>query len=185
MMTEISLNILDIAENSIRAEASLITIAVIIDNPKNSLTTIIKDDGKGMSEEQLHKAVDPFFTTRTTRKVGMGIPFFKLAAESTGGNFTIRSEIGKGTEIKASFGLSHIDRMPLGDINSTIYTLIAFNTNIDFVYIYSYNRKEFRLDTRKFKEILDGIPLNTPEILTYLQEYLDENKKEVDGGLLL
>lgn len=185
MMTEISLNILDIAENSIRAEASLVTIEVIIDNNNDSLTTIIRDDGKGMSREQLKKAIDPFFTTRTSRKVGMGIPFFKMAAESSGGNFTIDSEISKGTVIKAVFRLSHIDRMPLGDINSTIYTLIAFNTNIDFVFIYSYNRKEFRLDTREFKEILDGVPLNTPEILTYLQEYLDENKKEVDGGLLL
>lgn len=185
MMTEISLNILDIAENSIRAGASLITIEVIIDNNKDSMTTIIKDDGKGMSEEQLRKAVDPFFTTRTTRKVGMGIPFFKLAAESTGGDFTIRSKIGKGTEIKASFRLSHIDRMPLGDINNTIYTLIAFNTNIDFVYIYSYDRNKFRLDTREFKQILDGVPLESPEILKYLQEYLNENKNEVDGGLML
>ncbi|WP_312653624.1 ATP-binding protein [Aminipila sp.] len=185
MMTEISLNILDIAENSIRAEASLISIEVIIDNHKDALTAIIKDNGKGMSEEQLHKAVDPFFTTRTTRKVGMGIPFFKLAAESSGGDFTIGSEIGKGTEIKASFRLSHIDRMPLGDISNTIYTLIAFNINIDFVFIYSYDCNKFRLDTREFKEILNGVPLNTPEILTYLQEYLDENKKEVDGGLPL
>lgn len=184
-MTEISLNILDIAENSIRANASLIRIEVLIDEDKDCLTIVIEDNGRGMSQELLHKSVNPFFTTRTSRKVGMGIPFFKLAAESSGGEFAIRSEINKGTEIKAVFRLSHIDRMPLGDINSTIYTLIAFNADIDFVYIYSYNGKEFKLDTCEVKEILDGVPLNSPEILKYLKEYLDENKIEVDGGILL
>lgn len=184
-MTEISLNILDIAENSIRAEATLINIKIVIDNKFDSLTIVIRDNGKGMNDEQLKKATDPFFTTRKTRKVGMGIPFLKQAAESCGGSFCISSRIDKGTEIKAVFQLSHIDRMPLGDINSTIYTLVAFNTNIDFVFIYSYDKSEFRLDTREFKKILDGVSLNSPEILKYLKDYLQENKNEVDGGLML
>lgn len=185
MMTEISLNILDIAQNSIRAEATLISIIIRINNNNDSLKIIIKDNGKGMSREQLEKAVDPFYTTRTTRKVGMGIPFFKEAAESSGGYFDISSRVDEGTEIEAVFRISHIDRMPLGDINSTIYTLITCNTDIDFVFIYLYDNKEFRLDTREFKRILDGVDLNSPQILKYLKEYLEENKFEVDGGVLL
>lgn len=182
MMTEISLNILDIAENSIRAEATAVYITVEIDSMADTLEVSVKDNGQGMDPEQLKKVQDPFFTTRTTRKVGLGVPFFKMAAESTGGWFEITSEKGVGTETKAGFKLSHIDRMPLGDINSTIYTLVAFNTGIDFIYRYACDGKEFVMDTREFKEILDGVPLDSPEVLKYLKEYLDENKKETDGG---
>ncbi|MFV0516310.1 MAG: ATP-binding protein [Aminipila sp.] len=185
MMTEISLNILDIAQNSIRAEASIIVIDVAIDTQKDSLITIIKDNGKGMTTEQIEKSTDPFFTTRSTRKVGLGIPFFKMAAEASDGTFQIESQVDMGTEIKAVFNLSHVDRMPLGDISSTIYTLIAFNTNIDFVFTYSYNQKTFSLDTREFKEVLGGVDLNTPEILKYLKEYLYEGKREVDNDKML
>ena len=140
MMPEISLNILDVAENSVRAEASLIEIEVSAQTANDTLTVIIKDDGCGMTKEQVEKVQDPFFTTRTTRKVGLGVPFFKMAAESTGGSFSIISEPGRGTEVEAVFGLSHIDRMPLGDISSTIHTLVVFNEHIDFVYKYRYNK---------------------------------------------
>ncbi|MBN7772073.1 ATP-binding protein [Clostridium aminobutyricum] len=184
MMTEISLNILDIAENSIRAEASLIQIKVAADGEEDTLTVEINDNGKGMNEEQVNQCMDPFFTTRNTRKVGLGISFFKMAAIATGGSFEISSTEGTGTDVKAVFKLSHIDRMPLGDINSTIYTLIAFNTNIDFIFTYSYDERQFILDTREFKEILEGIPLNSSDVLKYLKEYLDENKLEVDRNLL-
>lgn len=184
MMTEISLNILDIAENSIRAEASFIQIEVTANIKEDTLAVIIRDNGKGMEEEQVHQCLDPFFTTRNTRKVGLGIPFFKMAALATGGNFEISSKVGTGTDVKAVFKLSHIDRMPLGDINSTIYTLIAFNTNIDFIFKYSFDEREFILDTREFKEILDGVPLHSPDVLKYLKEYLAENKLEVDRNLL-
>lgn len=183
-MTEISLNILDIAENSIRAEASLIHIEVLADIKGDTLTVGIKDNGKGMTKEQVANCMDPFFTTRTTRKVGLGIPFFRMAAIATEGEFVISSEVGTGTDVKAVFRLSHIDRMPLGDINSTIYTLIAFNTNIEFIFSYSYDERQFILDTREFKEILNGVPLDSPEVLKYLKEYLDENKVEVDRNLL-
>ena len=111
MMPEISLNILDVAENSVRAEASLIEITVSVQPEKDTLTVIIKDDGCGMTPEQAASVQDPFLTTRTTRKVGLGVPFFKQAAESTGGSFRIDSEKGKGTTVKAVFGLSHIDKI--------------------------------------------------------------------------
>ena len=138
-----------------------------------------------MTEEQAENVTDPFFTTRTTRKVGLGIPFFKYAAESTGGSFCIESIRGKGTTVTAVFTLSHIDRMPLGDMNSTIETLITCHPDTDFLYTYSYNGRSFQLDTRQFKEILGGIPLDTPEVAAYIREYLSENKTETDGGAVI
>ena len=185
MMTEISLNVLDVAQNSIRANASLIELSVSIDTLSDKLTVVIKDNGCGMSEEQIAHVEDPFFTTRTTRKVGLGIPFFKYAALLTEGDFSITSKLGEGTVVIAAFGLSHIDRMPLGDMTSTIHTLITFNTETDFLYTYTYNDKCFTLDTREFREVLGDVPFNTPEVSLYIKDFLTENKNEVDGGVLL
>lgn len=185
MMPEISLNILDIVQNSVRAKASLIQISIIVLTPEDTLTVIIEDNGCGMSREQLQRVTDPFFTTRTTRKAGLGVPFFKLAAESSGGEFDIWSEQEKGTVTKAVFGLSNIDRMPLGDINGTVYMLITRNTDIDFVYLYKVNDRSFVLDTRKFKAILGDVPLDSYEVSGYIKEYLNENKLEADGGLTI
>lgn len=185
MMTEISLNVLDIANNSIRAEASLIEIIIQIQRDLDILTVTIADNGCGMTEEQIRQVEDPFFTTRTTRKVGLGVPFFKMAAESSGGSFGIESAPGVGTKVVANFGLSHIDRMPLGDMNSTMHTLITLNTQIDFLYRYQFDDREFTLDTREFRQILGGVPLGTPEVSAYIKEYLAENQYETDGGYLV
>ena len=185
MLPEISLNVLDIAQNSIRAEADLIEIGVFIDRKADTLTVIINDNGCGMTAEQIAHVEDPFFTTRSTRKIGLGVPFFKMSAIITGGSFEITSEVKVGTKVKAVFVLSHIDRMPLGDINSTIHTLVTYNTNIDFVYTYEFDGRSFVLDTRQMREILGGVPLDAPEVSDYIKEYLDENKKEADGGVLL
>jgi len=185
MMTEISLNILDIAQNSVKAGASLIEINIIIDIPADKLEVEIKDNGCGMTNEQLRQAEDPFYTTRTTRKVGLGVPFFKYAALGTGGEFLIESEIGTGTRVLAVFKYSHIDRMPLGEINRTIHTLVCFNTHIDFVYIYQYNQRSFTLDTREFKEILGDVRLDEPEVSRYILAFLNENKNETDGGAVI
>lgn len=183
MMPEISLNILDVAENSVRAEASLIEITVSVQPEKDTLTVIIKDDGCGMTPEQAASVQDPFFTTRTTRKVGLGVPFFKQAAESTGGSFRIDSEKGKGTTVKAVFGLSHIDRMPLGDISSTVRTLIVFNGHTDFRYTYEYGAKSFVLDTREMREMLgEEVSFLEPEVSAFIKDYLETNKAETDGG---
>lgn len=182
-MPEIALNILDIAENSVRADASLIGITVSVQPEEDTLTVSIKDDGCGMTPEQAEKVQDPFFTTRMTRKVGLGVPFFKQAAESAGGSFQIGSEEGKGTEVTAVFRLSHIDRMPLGDISSVIHTLIVFNEQIDFRYTYGYGEKSFVLDTREMREILGTeISFREPEVSAFIREYLETNKEETDGG---
>ena len=185
MMPEISLNILDVAENSVRAGADLIRIIVSVKPEDDTLTVIIADDGCGMTEEQERQVTDPFYTTRTTRRVGLGVPFFKQAAEGTGGSFRIESEKGKGTTVTAVFGLSHIDRMPLGDISSTIHTLILYHPETDFVYTYQVDGNGFTLDTRELKEILGDVPFTEPEISQYILDFLIENKKEADQGAVI
>jgi anti-sigma regulatory factor (Ser/Thr protein kinase) len=180
MMTEISLNILDVAENSTRANATLVTLIVAVSTKEDTLKVVIADDGCGMTKEQVQRVTDPFFTTRKTRKVGLGVPFFKQAAESTGGSFEIVSEPNVGTTVTAVFGFSNIDRMPLGDISSTVHNLIIYHPETDFFFRYSVDGREFTLDTREMKEILGGVPLDVPEVSAYIKEYLVENKKETD-----
>lgn len=185
MMPELSLNVLDVAQNSVRAGASLIELTVRADPSADALSVSIADNGCGMSEEQIRQVTDPFFTTRTTRKVGLGVPFFKLAAELTGGSFVIRSTPGKGTEVTAVFVLSSIDRMPLGDMVSTVHTLITMNPDIDFLYTYRVEERKFVLDTREFRDVLEGVSFNTPEVSAYIREYLTENTAEVTAHCIL
>lgn len=182
MLPEISLNILDIANNSIRAGADLVIIEVRINRNKDILLIKITDNGCGMTDEQISKVVDPFFTTRTTRDVGLGIPFLKQAAEITGGEMLIESIPNTSTIIYASFGLSHIDRMPLGDICSSIYTLILANQSIDFLYIYECDGNEYQLDTRELRQILGNIQFNTPEVAGFIRSFLKENHEEINKG---
>lgn len=182
MMPEISLNILDVAENSTRAKASLVTITVDVQTADDTLTVTILDDGCGMSAKQVAAVTDPFFTTRTTRKVGLGVPFFKQAAESTGGSFSITSTPKIGTCVTAVFTLSHIDRMPLGDINGTIYTLVTMHEKCDFFYTFRFNEKEFSLDTREFREILGDISFTEPEVSLYIKDYLREHFDETNDN---
>lgn len=177
------MHILDVAENSIRAKATLVEITVSVQPGEDRLTVLIKDDGCGMDAEQLRHVQDPFFTTRKTRKIGLGVPFFKQAAESTGGTFRIESEKGKGTTVEAVFILSHIDRMPLGDITATIHTLIVFNETTDFLYTYQYKDRQFILDTRQMRKIIgDDISFAEKEISVFIKEYLQVNKEETDDG---
>ena len=179
-MQELSLNVLDIAQNSIRANASLVTIEVSEDTKAKSLSIVIKDDGCGMTKEQVTNVMDPFFTTRTTRKVGFGVPFFKMSAESTGGSFSIESEVGKGTKTSATYCTDHIDMLPLGDINATILSLISVNPHMEFLYKRTLDGKSYQLDTREIREVLEGVPINSPDVLVFLKEYLNENDSEIN-----
>ena len=180
-MQEISLNILDLAQNSISAKATLVEIVVDENFAADTLTVTIKDNGKGMSGQQLESVTDPFYTTRTTRKVGLGVPFFKMAAEMSGGSFEIKSEEGAGTCVRGVFGLTNIDRMPLGDVNGTVATLIYCNPELDFVYTREKGGKNFTLDTRELRKVLGGVPLNTNEVTLWLKDYLSEGENEVCG----
>jgi hypothetical protein len=182
MMQELSMNILDIAENSVRAGATLIELTVDESPSDNLMTVTIADNGCGMTEEQTANVTDPFYTTRTTRKVGLGVPFFKMAAELTGGSLEIKSTVGKGTVILARFVLSSIDRMPLGDINETVSTLIHCNPQIDFVYTRRFNNDAMQLDTREFRRILDGVELNDPTVSKFIRDFLAENTSDLLAG---
>lgn len=182
-MRELSLNVLDVAQNSITAMASLITVEVEEDRLTDTLTIRIIDNGKGMTKEQLLSVKDPFFTTRTTRKVGMGIPLFKLAAEQTGGYFDITSELGKGTEVTAVFKTDSVDFTPLGDMCSTVVMLITMNTDRDFIYKKAVDENEFVLDTRELKNILGEVPLDSPEVVEWIRDYIKENEENLYGGV--
>ncbi len=151
-MEDLSLHILDIAENSIAAGAKKIEIKIIEEKKKDSLTIEITDDGKGMDEKTLKKVMDPFFTTRNTRKVGLGLPFLAQSAEESGGSIKIESEPGKKTTVKATFGYSHIDRKPFGDMGETLKVLIAGNPDINFIFEYQKDGVKNLLDTEGFKK---------------------------------
>lgn len=178
-MKELSLHILDILQNSVVAEASLIELDIYESEKEDVLKFTIKDNGKGMSEEMTEAVIDPFVTGRTTRKVGMGIPLLKNAAENTGGGIELKSEEGKGTEISATFGYAHIDRQPLGDMAETILGVITSYEDVDFLYRHSVSGKEFILDTRELKDALGGVSFNEPEVMLWLKDYLKENETEL------
>jgi len=183
MMDELSLNILDIAQNSIAAEATLVEIDVNEDYLSDRITICVKDNGKGMSEEFLKIVEDPFITTRTTRKIGFGISFFKEAAEITGGSLEIISSLGIGTTITAVFILSHIDRQPIGNLSETIITLVTLNPGINFIFRYKVNDDEFIFSTEEVKEqVGDDTPLDSPPIVIFLTEYVNENIQNLSGG---
>ena len=181
-MPEIALNILDVAENSVRAGASLVEITVAVDEGEDTLSVTIADDGCGMTDEQIRQVTDPFFTTRTTRKVGLGVPFFKQAAELTGGRFSIDSAVGKGTTTRAVFRLRSIDRMPLGDMAATYCSLVMVSEGTDFVYTHTVDGRSFTADSREFRAVLEGVPLSTPDVQAFIRDYIRENTEEISGG---
>ena len=181
-MRELSLNILDIAQNSISAGASLTEIVVNENTKAKTLLIGIYDNGCGMTEEQVKSVIDPFFTTRTTRKVGMGIPLFKMSCEQTGGKFTIESEKGVGTKINALYKTDSIDFTPLGDIASTIVTIVSMNADKEFLYRRVLDDKEFIFSTVEIKKILDGVPLSESPVMNWIEEYLNEQYNELLKG---
>lgn len=182
-MQELSLNILDIAQNSVKAGATEIKITVAENTADDRMTIAITDNGCGMTEETVRRVSDPFYTTRTTRKVGLGVPFFKMAAEMTGGGLTLTSQVGVGTAVTAVLGLSHIDRMPLGNMAETMCCLISCNPDINFIYVRSVNGAEFTASTNEFKEALGGeVPLNVPQVMDFIKSYIEENTENLNGG---
>ena len=181
-MRELSLNVMDVAQNSVRAEADLVRITVEESDKEDRLTISIADNGCGMTEDQVRQVIDPFFTTRTTRKVGLGVPLFKLSAEQTGGSFDIQSKVGEGTTTTASYVKSHVDMTPLGDINSTVKILIQCNPQIDFIFTHSADKGSFTLDTRELREVLGDVSLDTPDVLEWIGQYLEENTQNIYGG---
>jgi hypothetical protein len=178
-MKDLSLHILDIVQNSIRAKAKLIGIDVNENHVDNKLIITITDDGCGMSHEQLTMAIDPFYTSRTTRKVGLGLSLFKQNAEMTGGSFEVKSELEKGTKVSAVFGLNHIDRPVMGDLVGTLLILICSSDEIDYVFKHKTPEGEFELDTREVRQTLENVPINHPDVRSFLKEMLQENLEQI------
>lgn len=173
-MNELSLHILDICQNSIKANASLIQIIINENIDQNIFEITIKDNGVGMNAKTLSEVADPFFTTRTTRKVGLGISLFKMATEMADGCFTIDSVLNQGTEVHASFKHNHLDRAPLGNIAETISILVLNESGIDIYYEHIYNTTSFVFDTREIKKVLDGIPFTNYDVITWIKNNIKE-----------
>ena len=178
-MKDIALHILDIALNSVSAGATRVSIEIVENRNEDKLTLRIADNGKGMNDEMIQKVTDPYFTTRTTRRVGMGIPLLKHSAEQAGGSFGISSVLGQGTSLIATFVHSHMDRPPTGDIAGVISMLAGANPSMDFVYHHVRDDSRYNFDTREIKEALEDIPLNEPAVIRYMKEMIEENTKEI------
>ncbi|HOO38815.1 MAG TPA: ATP-binding protein [Deltaproteobacteria bacterium] len=180
-MIELALHILDIAENSSRADATLIEITLVEDMVNDILSLEIKDNGKGMDEDTIEKAMDPFYTTKKVRRVGLGLPMLKQAAITAGGRFSIESHVGKGTRVFAQFQHSHIDRQPIGDIPGCLVALIIGNPDIDILYTHTKNDRAYTLDTSEIRSALDGVPLNHREVLNVIKDNIIEGIAELNA----
>ncbi len=178
-MEDISLHILDIAENSIRAGAKLIKIAITENTDKDLLSLEIEDNGRGISNDLTREVLNPFYTTRRTRKIGLGLSLLAQSARETGGDLLIRSEEDRGTVVTAHFIPSHIDMKPLGKIADTILVLIGGEPKIDFVFTHERNGCSYSLDTRLIKASLEDVPINSLAVLSALKKYLNESLSEI------
>jgi anti-sigma regulatory factor (Ser/Thr protein kinase) len=175
---ELSLHLLDIVQNALEAGASRVQIIVNEDAQRNRLTIAVEDNGRGMGAETLARVADPFFTTRTTRHVGLGIPLFKAAAQRCAGDLTIASQPGRGTTVVAEMQRDHIDRAPLGDIKSTLLSILLMadsdRVTADIRYEQRLDDRTFVLDTKEVREALDGVPLSHPQVRNWLEGFIDE-----------
>lgn len=173
-MRDLSLHILDIAENSIEAGAGRIEIELVEDRKGGRFVLRIRDDGKGMDAELVKKIEDPFFTMKSGKRWGLGIPFLAQAARQCGGEFAVRSEEGVGTEVVAEFALGHIDRQPLGDVGSTMAALVAGHPRIEYSLRCESDGESYGFETRSLREALDPVPVNVPEVLKLLKDDINE-----------
>jgi len=176
-MEELSLHILDIVENSIAAKADKIEIRISEDKNKDLLSVEIIDNGIGMDQETIRKALDPFYTTKKVRRFGLGLPLLSEAAKAANGQLSVKSKKGEGTRIKADFQYSHIDRQPLGDISQTIVALVIGNPEIDLIYMHKKSSHMYRFDTRKLKARLDETPINSLAGIRMIKEDLKKMQK--------
>jgi hypothetical protein len=182
-MKELSLHILDIAQNSIKANASTIEI-LVEESIQNDVYSIeIKDNGDGMEEQMLQSITNPYVTTQSTRNVGLGIPLFEQSAKQAGGSLNIHSEKGKGTIVKAVFSHSHIDRPIMGDIAGTLTILFASEPDIRFIYTHSTPLSDFDIDSFELKNELEGVPLHLPEIIKEIKSIINENLMLIEATL--
>ena len=176
-MKDLSLHLLDVAKNSMTAGSKNVSITLDEDN-SGRLTIAIADDGRGMDPEFLAQVTDPFTTTRTTRKVGLGLPLLRLTAEQTGGSLDIASTVGVGTTVTARFDRRHLDCPPLGDMAGAVALLVQGNPEVELTYRHTTPRGEASLDTAELREVLGDVSLAEPEVFAWIQDYLTEQENE-------
>jgi len=184
VMRDLSLHLLDIVQNSLKAGASRIEIRIDADMVRDRLSIDVIDNGCGMSEAFLSKVTDPFTTSRTTRSVGLGVPLFREAATITGGSFDIDSTVGVGTRLRAEFVISSIDRLPIGDMADTLTGLVLSDPARTYVIAFSAGDKRFDLDLDEVRQELIDVPLNDPNVLDWLQSLIREQQCTIFGGVL-
>jgi hypothetical protein len=184
-MKELALHILDLAQNSITAEANLIVLTINESLTSDILTIMLEDNGYGMDADQAEQVKNPFVTSRTSRKVGLGIPLMLAACQRCEGDLIIESEKNVGTKLIATFRHSHIDRAPLGNMAETIVCLLLGAENIDFVYNHIINQEKFCFDTREIRQTLgEEVPIDAPEVLEWVKDYINEGLSNLRGGVL-
>ena len=174
-MRELSLHILDIIQNSLEAGATRIQLSIVEDLKSDLLTIKVEDNGRGMDAQLLARVLDPFFTTRTSRRVGLGLPLLAAAAQRCNGDLRIESQPGKGTTVTATFQHSHIDRAPLGNMEATLISPLLANPEVEFGYTHRVNDREFRFSTKEIRQQLGGIPLTYGPVIQWLREFIAEN----------
>jgi hypothetical protein len=182
-MEDISLYILDLVQNSIAAAATVVEILIIEDVQNDKLILCIKDNGVGMDSQLAKKVTDPFYTTRTTRKVGLGLSFIQAAAQACEGSVDVFSEPGKGTEVRVVFRYGHIDRPPLGRMDHTMAVLVACNPSIDFIYTHITQAGSFSFDSREVRHKIGDLPIDHPEVVDWIRVYIREGLDEISGGV--
>jgi len=173
-MRELSLHVLDLVENSLEAGASLVEVCITEDSVHNRLVIEVADNGRGIAPDAVSRVADPFYTTRTTRSVGLGIPLLRAAAERCNGGLWVTSRPGEGTQVRAEFQRDHIDRAPIGDLRSTLMGLLLSNRAGDIRFTYTVDGRSFSLDTRDLRNALDDVPLTHPRVRAWLEQYIDE-----------
>lgn len=183
-MRDLSLHLMDLLQNSISARATFIEIGLYAKDDGNELVMELLDNGCGMNEEFLKKVTDPFSTTRTTRKVGLGIPLTKASSERSGGRFSISSQPGQGTKLLATYRIDHIDRLPLGNLAETLTTTIMAEPEIRYKLTLKHNENIFKFDTCTIKETLAGVPIVEMAVIQWMNEYIDEGVRNIFGGVL-
>lgn len=182
-MRELALHILDLVQNSIEAGATSVLLEIIEDINADIMVIRVTDNGRGMDEATRRRVLDPFVTTRKTRRVGLGLPLIDMSTKRCGGSLRIISTPGQGTTVEASYRHGHLDRPPLGNMLETVKTLIIANPELDFEYRHNFNGAVFSLATRDITEALGDVPLTHPDVISWLHEYLSDNLVNLYGGV--
>lgn len=181
-MKDLALHVLDILQNSVAAASTLIKLDITEVPEKDKYLVKFTDNGKGMNAEMVKHVTDPFYTTRTTRKVGLGLSLLKLNAERTGGNIKIQSIEGRGTKVEVEFSYHHIDRIPTGDIAGVLALTVSSYPEIDFIYTHITPEGTFVFDTREIKETLGEVPVSNPQVITFMKDMIRENLEEIKAS---